>query len=207
MFEFFKSLFRPEKPSSETAKERLQLVLLSDHIALSPAIIESLKADLLAVISRYVEIDPEQADVTFEHRQREIAMLASIPIKGIREGGPGSAARQPEPAARQRAGGQRGGGLSRHARSAVPVARLGQRIGDQAQADGQHPDVLGQRGALLGRPQAMLAAHSRGPDIQAEQPRREGCQAGPSQRGGNDRQRRRRRWTGGSDRTQGASAG
>ena len=99
MFEFFKSLFRPEKPSSETAKERLQLVLLSDHIALSPAIIESLKADLLAVISRYVEIDPEQADVTFEHRQREIAMLASIPIKGIREAGPGSAARQPEPAA------------------------------------------------------------------------------------------------------------
>jgi cell division topological specificity factor len=99
VFEFFKSMFRPEKPSSETAKERLQLVLLSDHIALSPAIIESLKADLLAVISRYVEIDPDQADVTFEHRQREIAMLASIPIKGIRERRLGSAALQPQPAA------------------------------------------------------------------------------------------------------------
>jgi cell division topological specificity factor len=88
MFDFFKSFFRPEKPSSTTAKERLRLVLLSDHISLSPEIIESLKADLLAVISRYVEIDSGSADVTFEHRENEIAMLASVPIKGLREGRP-----------------------------------------------------------------------------------------------------------------------
>ncbi|MGP6157720.1 MAG: cell division topological specificity factor MinE [Vulcanimicrobiaceae bacterium] len=89
MFDFFKSFFRPEKPSSTTAKERLRLVLLSDHISLSPEIIESLKADLLSVISRYVEIDSDSADVTFEHRENEIAMLASVPITGLRDGRPG----------------------------------------------------------------------------------------------------------------------
>jgi len=85
MLDFFKSLFRPVPSSGETAKERLRLVLLSDHLSLAPDVIDSLKRDLLAVISRYVEIDQEHADVTFEHRDREIAMLASVPITGVRE--------------------------------------------------------------------------------------------------------------------------
>jgi cell division topological specificity factor len=85
MLDFFKSLFKPAPSSGETAKERLRLVLLSDHLSLAPEVIESLKRDLLAVISRYVEIDTDHADVTFEHREREIAMLASIPITGVRD--------------------------------------------------------------------------------------------------------------------------
>lgn len=85
MFDFLKSLFNPAPPSSTTAKERLRLVLLSDHLSLSPETVKALKADLLEVISRYVEIDPSHADVTFEHRENEVAMLANIPITGVRE--------------------------------------------------------------------------------------------------------------------------
>ncbi len=84
MLDFFKTLFRPVPPSGTTAKERLRLVLLSDHLSLAPDVIESLKRDLLDVISRYVEIDPAHADVTFEQRESEVAMLASIPITGVR---------------------------------------------------------------------------------------------------------------------------
>jgi len=85
MIDFFRTLFRPGAPSGATAKERLRLVLLSDHLSLAPDVVEALKRDLLEVISRYVEIDSDHADVTFEHREREVAMLASIPIRGVRE--------------------------------------------------------------------------------------------------------------------------
>jgi cell division topological specificity factor len=85
MLDFLKALFRPAQSSGETAKERLRLVLLSDHLSLAPDVIESLKRDLLEVISRYVEIDPDHADVTFEQREREVAMLANIPITGVRD--------------------------------------------------------------------------------------------------------------------------
>ena len=85
MFDFLKTLFNPPPPSSTTAKERLRLVLLSDHLSLSPETLAALKADLLAVISRYVEIDSSHADVTFEHRENDVAVLASIPITGVRE--------------------------------------------------------------------------------------------------------------------------
>ncbi len=87
MIDFFNKFFRPAPPSGATAKERLRLVLLSDHLSLAPDVVESLKRDLLAVISRYVEIDPAHADVTFERRDHDVAMLASIPITGVRRPG------------------------------------------------------------------------------------------------------------------------
>ncbi|MGH7728920.1 MAG: cell division topological specificity factor MinE [Vulcanimicrobiaceae bacterium] len=83
MFEFFSRLFKPER-SGATARERLRLVLLSDHLALAPEIVEDLRRDLLGVIARYVEFDESAAEVSFEHREREVAMLASIPITGVR---------------------------------------------------------------------------------------------------------------------------
>lgn len=83
MIEFFKKLFRPEK-SGATARERLRLVLLSDHLALAPDVVESLKNDLFEVLSKYVEIDRENCDVTFEQRDREVAMLANIPILSMK---------------------------------------------------------------------------------------------------------------------------
>ena len=83
MIEFLKRLFYPE-PSSVTARERLRLVLLSDHLALAPDVVESLKTDLIEVISRYVEVDVANCDVTFEQQERQVAMLANIPILGMK---------------------------------------------------------------------------------------------------------------------------
>src|ERR1700722_7384539 len=92
MLEFFKRIFNPQ-PSSVTARERLRLVLLSDHLALAPDVVESLKSDLIAVISKYVDVDAEHCDVTFEQQERVVAMLANIPILGMKP-----AARAPRPA-------------------------------------------------------------------------------------------------------------
>jgi len=85
VFDFFRTLFKPIPSSGATAKERLRLVLLSDHLSLAPEVVDALKREILAVISRYVEIDNNHADVTFEYREREVAMLASIPITGVRD--------------------------------------------------------------------------------------------------------------------------
>ncbi len=83
MLEFFKRLFNPE-PSNVTARERLRLVLLSDHLALAPDVVESLKADLIAVMSKYVDVDAAHCDVTFEQQESVVAMLANIPILGMK---------------------------------------------------------------------------------------------------------------------------
>lgn len=83
MFDFLVKFFKPET-SSSTAKERLRLVLLSDHLSLAPDVIESLKHDLVAVISRYVEVDEANCDVSFEQQDKQVAMLANIPILSMK---------------------------------------------------------------------------------------------------------------------------
>jgi cell division topological specificity factor len=83
MIDFFKKMFKSEG-SSTTARERLRLVLLSDHLSLAPDVVESLKLDLIAVISKYVEVDEAACDVSFERQDSAIAMLANIPILAMK---------------------------------------------------------------------------------------------------------------------------
>ena len=96
MFEFIQRFFG--KPtSSATAKERLRLVLLSDHLSLAPDVVEALKHDLIEVISRYVDVDAMNCDVTFEQQEKQVAMLANIPILGMRSRPKPPAAAPPAP--------------------------------------------------------------------------------------------------------------
>jgi cell division topological specificity factor len=86
MIEFFNKLFG-RQTSGATAKERLRLVLMSDHLSLAPDMIDAMKRDLVDVISRYVEVDRERIDVHFEHQDKALAMLANIPITGVNRNG------------------------------------------------------------------------------------------------------------------------
>ncbi|MCL4528258.1 MAG: cell division topological specificity factor MinE [Chloroflexi bacterium] len=71
------------KPSAESAKERLQLVLIHDRTALTPAEMTALKDELLAVISRHVEIDPDAVQIQLEHDGRTQRLLADIPLRSV----------------------------------------------------------------------------------------------------------------------------
>ncbi len=79
MIDLFNRLFG-RQTSSATAKERLQLVLLSDHLSLAPELVDKLKAELIEVLSRYVEVDRTKIEVNFEQQDRAIAMMANVPI-------------------------------------------------------------------------------------------------------------------------------
>ncbi len=121
VIEFIQRLFG--KPaSSATAKERLRLVLLSDHISLAPDVVEALKHDLIDVISRYVEVDAEHVDVTFEQRETQVAMLANIPVLAMRS----RPAPRP-PGSAGRAARASGAGTRRPRRSPRPSMRLPRR--------------------------------------------------------------------------------
>jgi cell division topological specificity factor len=69
------------KASAESAKERLQLVLIHDRTALTPAEMTALKDEILTVISRHVEIDPDAVQIQLEHDGRTQRLLADIPLR------------------------------------------------------------------------------------------------------------------------------
>ncbi len=69
------------KKSAKSAKERLQLVLIHDRTDLTPAALDALKDDLIAVISRYVEIDPASVHIDVAHEGRQQRLVADIPLR------------------------------------------------------------------------------------------------------------------------------
>ena len=80
MMDFLQRLFgRMESSSRDTAKSRLRLVLMQDRATLSPGLMESLKEDLIAVITKYIEVDESKLRVEFNDSDGSVAIVASIP--------------------------------------------------------------------------------------------------------------------------------
>ena len=88
----FSDFFR-KKSSSNVAKDRLKMVLVSDRANCSPEIMEQIKNDIIHVLSKYVEIDLEGLDIKIEQTESEgnngmvPALFANIPIKDMRHAG------------------------------------------------------------------------------------------------------------------------
>jgi cell division topological specificity factor len=80
---FFDRIFGRKK-SADSAKERLQLVLIHDRTDLTPAELDSLRDDLIATISRHVDIDVKAMQFGVEHDGRSQRLVADIPLKAAR---------------------------------------------------------------------------------------------------------------------------
>jgi cell division topological specificity factor len=72
--------------SGATAKERLQFILVHDRINLTPERMEEMKREILAVISKYVEVEGEDIDITLQNRQRSSLLVAEVPFSKTAEG-------------------------------------------------------------------------------------------------------------------------
>ena len=73
-------LGRRAKGSGATAKQRLQLVLVTDRSNLSPEKLQQMKDEIIAVISKYVNIAPEKVAINLEQRERDNWLVADIPL-------------------------------------------------------------------------------------------------------------------------------
>ncbi len=79
-------LFGRQEPSSrQIAKERLQLVLVHDRVKISPELIDTLKNEIIAVISKHVAIDQDAMEVKLTHGRGFQKLTADIPILGSRD--------------------------------------------------------------------------------------------------------------------------
>lgn len=81
MLEFISRMLGKDNSSSKNvAKERLRLVLVHDRASISPHMLNKLKEDLIQVISNYMEIDESALEVNLSQDDREVALVANIPV-------------------------------------------------------------------------------------------------------------------------------
>ncbi len=82
--DFLNRLFGRSTYSAQIAKERLQLVLAHDRTSISPETLEKLKDEIIAVISKHIEIDRAHVDVKMNRTPHGNRLVADIPIVGAR---------------------------------------------------------------------------------------------------------------------------
>ena len=69
--------------SAQSAKERLQLVLINDRTNLTSEELTALKDEILQVISRHVDIDTSAVQIAVEHDGRSQRLVADIPLRSM----------------------------------------------------------------------------------------------------------------------------
>lgn len=72
---------RKDQGSRQTAKDRLQFVLVHDRINLPPERLAQMKEEILQVISKYVAVDADSVDIALEQSDRvNSRIVAEIPF-------------------------------------------------------------------------------------------------------------------------------
>ncbi|MBC8101191.1 MAG: cell division topological specificity factor MinE [Cytophagales bacterium] len=79
--DFINKIFgKDDKTAKAVAKDRLRVVLMHDRAAIPAPVMEELRRELMAVLSKYVDID-ETASVTLEDYEDAVALVANVPIR------------------------------------------------------------------------------------------------------------------------------
>jgi cell division topological specificity factor len=79
VFEFM--VGRKKPTPGELAKERLKVVLVHDRLKLNPELLEMIKGEILSVLSKRLEVDEDQVELTLAREGGWDKLLANVPIK------------------------------------------------------------------------------------------------------------------------------
>ena len=87
----FSQLFGRKNQSSHVAKDRLKLVLIHDRMNCSTELLEMMRSDIIAVISKYVDIDTDEFNIEVSSLEcdkegnKAPDLSANIPIKNLKK--------------------------------------------------------------------------------------------------------------------------
>ncbi len=81
---FAKVFGQSDASSGNVAKQRLQIVLVQDRIKLPPPVMDALRGELVAVLSKYVDVDTSGVDISLSKHARQSRLVADIPIVGAK---------------------------------------------------------------------------------------------------------------------------
>ena len=67
--------------SANVAKQRLVEVLVQDHVKLTPEVMDAIRADILRILSRHLDIDADKLQINLTRGERGDALVANVPVR------------------------------------------------------------------------------------------------------------------------------
>ena len=88
---FLRRLFGGRSASSaQKAKTRLQWGLIHDRTDISPQLLESLRVEMIAVLTKYMDIDESKIKMKLDHDECAVALVANVPVLRVKRGAAGA---------------------------------------------------------------------------------------------------------------------
>ena len=85
--DFLKKIFGGgNEGSRDKAKDRLKIVLIHDRTDISPQLLDSLRDEIVQVLTKYMDIDTKKIEIDLDHDEHEVALVANIPVLRIKRG-------------------------------------------------------------------------------------------------------------------------
>jgi cell division topological specificity factor len=85
--DYFRSTRKPDPPSASAAKERLQIVLAHERIGRTREdFLPKLQMELVAVVARYVSIDPGKVNINLDRGGDMSTLAIEIELPGPQTG-------------------------------------------------------------------------------------------------------------------------
>ena len=83
MIDLLRWALQRHEPSKETARKRLQLILVLDRIGLAAEQMEAMKRDMIEVVSRYLIVEEDSIEVDMKRSEESMVLVSNIQVKDI----------------------------------------------------------------------------------------------------------------------------
>ena len=83
MKEIINRFFGRDAPSKDAAKQRLKFLLIHDQVDLTPGQLDQMKAEILEVVARYVEVEGDDTQFKLERCDGQVALVSSVPVRRV----------------------------------------------------------------------------------------------------------------------------
>jgi cell division topological specificity factor len=83
MRDFIRWVITRRENTKDTARQRLQVALMRDRMDLSPDIMDALKTDMLAVMSRYLSVGDDFQEFGIRRLDESVFLVSNIKVREL----------------------------------------------------------------------------------------------------------------------------
>jgi cell division topological specificity factor len=76
-------LGQPTGTTASDAKQRLKVLLVHDEIDLPPAKMQRMRAEILEVVARYVDVESDGATFELHKEPGGVAIISNLPVRRV----------------------------------------------------------------------------------------------------------------------------
>ena len=83
MIDLLRWALQKHERSKDTARHRLQLILVMDRIGLAPEHMDAMKRDILDAVSKYLIVDEDSIEMDMQRSNQSLVLVSNMQVKEV----------------------------------------------------------------------------------------------------------------------------